>query len=263
MRRILVIATALGVLVAATSAYAAINTYSGSISFTSKTPGTAKKPAPVGFNFNLNVSGTNGNRSAVTEDIKTKIYGIKFDGKDFPTCSLNKIAAAKNDNKCPKGALVATGAIVATLGPPSNFSATAPGTVACDPALHVWNGGQGKLTFFFVTNAAHQCLGGLLKTGDTGPYPATYKKVGKFAVTDVPVPHYINFPTPGEAGSLSSEHLKFISRTKKVHGKTVASIASVGCQGKKRPYSVVITSNLPTAGPGTETDTVPGTAPCR
>jgi hypothetical protein len=261
LRRILVIATAIGMLVAASAAYAAFDTYSANLTFTSKHAGTPKKPAPIGYNLNLNVKPNNGNRSAVTEDVKTSIYGIAVDGKDFPTCSLSKIAAAKNDNVCPKGSQVASGAIVATLGPPSNFALGAPGTAACDPGLDVWNSGQGKLTFFFIDTPAHQCLGGALKTGSTGPYPATYKTQGKFMVLDVPVPSYINFPA-GLAGSLSSEHLKFVSRTKKVHGKTVASIASVGCQGNKRPYSLTVTSNLPTAGPGLETATVKHSAPC-
>ncbi|MGI8505889.1 MAG: hypothetical protein ACR2MK_03630 [Solirubrobacteraceae bacterium] len=262
MRRIVLITTALGVLVAAASAYAAINTYQANVGFTSKKAGTAKKPVPIGFTLDLAASGTNGNRSAVLLDIKTKMYGIKLDGKDFPTCSLSRIAAAKNDNVCPKGSEVATGAIKALLGSATNFSSSAPGVATCDPQLDVWNSGQGKLTFFFVDTPTHQCLGGALHTGSTGPYPATYKQQGKYTVTDVPIPSYIDFPVPGLAGSLINEHLKFFSTSKKVKGKTVAPIASVGCQGKKRPYSVTFTSNLPPAGTAKETDTVSKSAPC-
>ena len=54
--------------------------------------------------------------------------------------------------------MVATGAITAAVGPATSFTAAA---AACDPLLHVWNGGQGKLTFFFVDQApSHECLGG-------------------------------------------------------------------------------------------------------
>lgn len=263
MRRIVVIATALGVLVAASAAYAAINTYTDSVTFTSKKAGTAKKPVPIGFNLDITTSGTNGNRSAVLLNIKTKMYGIKLNGKDFPSCSLNKIAAAKNDNVCPKGSRVATGAIRALLGPSNNFGTSAPGVNTCDPQLDVWNSGQGKLTFFFVDTPTHQCLNGALHTGSTGPYPATYTQQGKYSVVNVPIPSYIDFPVPGLAGSLLSEHLKFSSASKKVHGRTVSSIASVGCQGKKRPYSVIYTANLPTAGPAREVQTVSKSAPCR
>jgi hypothetical protein len=259
LRRIVLIATALGVLVAAASAYAAINTYSMSLGFTSKQAGSASKPVPIGYTQDINAAGTNGNRTAVLLDIKTKIYGLTADGEDFPTCSLNKIAAAgvNGDTVCPKGAEVATGSITATVGSKSNF--TAPGA-ACAPLLDVWNSGQGKLTYFFVDTPAHQCLGGALHTGSTGPYPATYKRQGKYLLIDLPIPSYVSFPV-GLAGSLETEHLVWFKATKKVKGKTVAAIASVGCQKGKRPYSMTFTATLPTTGTR-ETKTISKSAPC-
>jgi hypothetical protein len=262
LRRIVVIATALGVLVAASAAYAAINTYSASLTFTSKKAGSKNKPAPIGYAQVIDASGTGGNRTAVLLDIKTKIYGLTADGKDFPTCSLSKIAAAQTDKVCPKGSEVATGSITSVVGSSADFTKT--GT-ACDPILDVWNSGQGKLTYFFVDTPTHQCLGGALVTGQVGPYPATYKKVGKYLVTDVPVPGYVSFPlgaSGGVAGSLETEHLQWLKVSKKVHGKTVSAIASVGCQGHKRPYSMTFTSTLPPAGPAKEVDTVSKSAPC-
>lgn len=259
MRRIIVIATALGVLVAASAAYAAINTYTAPMSFSSSKAGTASKPHPTSFTQNIKAMGTNGNRTAVLLNIKTKIYGLKVNGKDFPTCSFAKIENAKNDTGCPKGALVAKGSITAELGSRTNF--TVPGT-PCDPDLHVWNSGQGKLTFFFVIAPPTHVCGGL-QTGSTGPYPATYKVQGKYLVTNIPIPSYVDFPVTGIAGSLTGEHLVWTSHSKKVHGKKVYSIASVGCLKGKRPYSTTFTANLPTAGTATETDTVSGSAACR
>jgi hypothetical protein len=263
LRRIVLIATALGVLVAAGAAYAAINTYTATLSFSSKKAGTPAKPVPVSYTQNIVAKGTNGNRTAVLTDIVTKIYGLKADGKDFPTCSAKKIAAAGADTSCPKGAMVATGAITAAVGSSTNFTAAAS---ACDPLLHVWNGGQGSLTFFFVDQAPnHLCLGGNLKTGQVGPYPATYKTQGKYLVIDVPVPKYVSFPAPGVAGSLETEHLTWLKLTKTVKGKTVAATASVACLKGKRPYTTTFTANLPTStgAPGpNETDTVKGSAPC-
>jgi hypothetical protein len=261
LRRIVLIATALGVLVAAASAYAAINTYSASLGFTSKKAGSPSKPVPIGYTQDINAAGTAGNRTAVLLDIKTKIYGLTADGKDFPTCSLKQIAAAagNGDTVCPKGAEVATGNITASVGAANNFAI--PGE-ACDPLLDVWNSGQGKLTFFFVDTQAHQCLAGALTTGKTGPYPATYKQQGKYLVVDVPVPPYVSFPLTGVAGSLETEHLNWLKLTKKVHGKTVAAVASIGCQNGKRPYSMTFTANLPTAGAAKEKDTISKSAPC-
>jgi hypothetical protein len=247
-------------LIAAGAAFAAsqINTYAATLKFGTKSAGTAAKPVPVGYTQDITATGTNGNRTAVLQDIKTKIYGLKADGKDFPTCTLNQIAAAKNDTACPKGAMVASGYITAAVGAKNNFGVAGS---PCDPLLHVWNSGQGKLTFFFVDTPTHQCLGGALKTGSTGPYPATYQNQGKYLVVDVPVPTYIGFPAPGLAGSLETEHLVWAKKTAKVHGKTVAATASIGCKGKTRPYSMTFTANLPTTGQ-TQTSTVPGSAAC-
>lgn len=259
MRRLAVAVTAAVVLVVAATAYAAINTYSASMSFTSKQAGTPAKPMPIGYTETVAAAGTNGNRAGVQKVISTKIYGLIEDGKDFPTCSLSQIANAKNDSICPKGSEVATGYITATLGSATDFKAAGQ---ACDPQLDVWNSGQGKLTFFFVDTATHQCLGGALKTGSTGPYPATYKQVGKYLVFRVATPNYINYPVPGLVGSLESEHLMYFKQTRKVHGKTVAITSSIGCMGKKRPYSATFNSTLPPVGPATETSTVSKTAPC-
>jgi hypothetical protein len=251
------IATALGVLVAAASAYAAINTYSASLGFTSKQAGSASKPSPIGFAQNIKAAGTKDNRTAVLLDWKTKVYGLTADGKDFPTCSLAKITAARNDNMCSKQAEVATGDITAVLGNQTNF--TTAGS-PCDPNLHVWNGGQGKLIFFFVVTPTHQCVGTV--TGTTLPWTATYKRSGKFLLIDVPVPKDVDYPLPSQVGSLETVNLTWLKVTKKVNGKTVAAIASVGCQGAKRPYSTTFTATLPTAGPAKEVDTVSSSAPC-
>ena len=258
MRRLVLIATALGVLVAAATAYAAVNSYTATIKVVPKAAGSVKKPAPVGYTEDLTAKSTTaGNRAAVLTDIKTTIYGFRADGKDFKQCSANKIDTAHTDAGCPKGSMVASGYITASVGAANDFtSAGAP----CDPLLHVYNSGQGKLTFFFVDQGTHQCLGGALKTGSVPAYPGTYKVVGKNLVVDVPVPKYVSFPAPGLAGSLETEHLVWAKMTKQVHGKNVAAISSVGCQHKKRPYSVAYTAS--NGSGGSETDVVKGSAPC-
>jgi hypothetical protein len=265
LKKTVLIAVALGALAIAGVAYAAsLNNYKATLSFSSKKAGTAAKPVPISYKQNIKASSaTPGQRTAVLTDITTKIYGLKADGKDFPTCSSASIANNGDDTKCPKGARVATGSITAAVGSATDFTAAA---APCDPLLHVWNSGQGKLTFFFVDQAPnHECLNGQLRTGQVGPYPATYKTKGKYLVVDVPVPHYVSFPAPGVAGSLETEHLNWLKVTKKVHGKTVAASASVGCLKGKRPYTTTFTANLPTStgapGPNNVT-TVKASAPC-
>ena len=257
MRRLAAAVTAVAVLALAATAFAAIDTYSAHMTFMSGHAGTAKKPVPTGYTETVAAQGTNGNRASVQKVISTKIYGLVEDGKDFPTCSLMKIADAKSDTICPRGSEVATGYITATLGSATNFKVAGE---ACDPQLDVWNSGQGKLTFFFVDTPTHQCLGSALKTGSTGPYPATYREVGKYLEFRVATPNYVNYPVPGLAGSLESEHLTYLRQTRTVRGKTVAITSSVGCLHGRRPYSATFTSTIP-GGP-TETTTVSKTAPC-
>ena len=263
MKKIVLVATALVCLVAAGAAVAALNTYSATIKPTSKAAGTARKPVAVGFTEDYKASGTNGNRTAPLTDIRTTIYGMKADGRDFPTCSLARIAAAHNDTVCPKKAEVAAGYITAIVGPATNLSGAG---LPCDPLLDVWNSGQGKLTFFFVDQGSHQCLNGALKTGSVGPYSGSYKTVGKNLVMDTPIPHQVSFPVPGEVGSLQTEHLVFFKHTAKLKGgKTVAAISSFACSKRSRPYSVAFTaSNLnPDGTPGaSETNSVSGKAAC-
>ena len=121
MKRIAVVITALAALGVAATSHAAINTYSAGITMTSPKAGTASKPVPTGYTENLQVHGLNGNRAGVQLDIKTRIYGVVENGKDFPTCSLKQIANAHTDAMCPKGAKVATGSITATVGAATNF----------------------------------------------------------------------------------------------------------------------------------------------
>jgi hypothetical protein len=261
LRRIVVIATALAVLGAAVSAYAAtsgLNAYTAKLKFSPN-----KAVGSLGFNQTYTAGGTSGNRTAPLTDIKTKIYGLKTDGKDFPTCSLAKIANAKSDTSCPSGALIASGAITAILGPVADQSASAPGTLPCDPLLHVWNAGQGKVVFFFVTTPSHSCAGGAIQTGTVAPFPGTVKTVGKTLVMDTPIPSYVSFPLSGVEGSLTSETLAWKHLTKKLkNGKTAATITSFGCKKGKRPFSVAFTAE---SGPGgsSSTQTVSGTAKCR
>ena len=263
MRRIVVIGTALAVLVAAASAFAAsggLNTYTASLKFSPNKAGSGKAPSAIGWTQNYVAGGTNGNRTAPLTDIKTTIYGLTSNAKSFPTCSFGKISNAKSDAKCPKGALVATGSISAQLGPAeSNEQSTAVPTVPCNPLLHVWNDGPGKVVFFFVVTASHTC--GPIQTGGVTPFIGTVKKVGKNLVLDTPIPHGVSFPITGVEGSLTGETLHYLKLTKKVNGKSVAYSASTACKGGKRPYSVTFTAeSAPGATP--ESQTVMGTEKC-
>ena len=265
MRRIVVVATAVAVLIAAASAFAAtggLNTYTASLKFSPNKAGLRQGARRRwGSPRSTSPTARNGNRTAPLTNIKTTIYGMVSDGKDFPTCSLAKIQAAKSDTGCPKGALVASGSITALIGPVSDPSASAP-ALPCDPLLDVWNAGQGKVVYFFVDQGSHLCAGGAVPTGFVGPFPGTIKTVGKNLVMNTPIPSYVSFPLSGQEGSLTSETLTWKNLSKKLkNGKTVHYGASVACKGGKRPYSVTFTAE---SGPGgaPQSDTVTGTQKC-
>ena len=259
MKRIVLIATAAAMLIAAAAAFAAtapVNTYKATYKIKPGKAGSAKKPVKSSFTQKIQVTpGTPGDRAGVLLNIKTTIYGLKVDGKHFPTCPASKITSS--DTSCPKGALVASGSIKALLGPPTNPAASAA-VGSCDPLLHVWNGGQGKLVFFFVDGASpHDCLNGGITTGSVPPYPATYKQSGKNLVVNVPIPKSVDYPS-GLVGSLQSETLNWKGQSSKGH----TSIASVACKKGKRPYSTAFTA-APITGGAKQTVTVKGSAACK
>jgi hypothetical protein len=263
LRRIVVVATAAAVLIAAASAFAAtggINTYTASLKFSPNKTGSSKAASSTGFLQKYVANGTGGNRTAPLTDIKTVVYGMVSDGKDFPTCSAAKIINAGNDKVCPKGALVASGSITAILGPANDPSASNPNIVPCKPLLDVWNGGQGKLVYFFIDQGPDHTCGPII-TGAVPPFPGTIKTVGKNLVQDTPIPSYVSFPITGIEGSLTGLTLNWKNLSTKKNGKTVHYGASIACKGGKRPYSETFTAET---GPGgaPQSDTVTGTQKC-
>ena len=258
MRRIIILGTAVAVLVGASVAAAAtLNSYTAGLKFSPSKAGSTSKPVPVQFTETYNAaSATLGNRAAPLVDIKTTIYGVKANSKPFPACNGRKISARKTDSFCPKKALVATGPVNALLGSPRLNIAGAP----CNPFLHVWNGGGGKLWFFFTTGGKYQCGG--LHTGDTAAYLGRVTQHGKNQVTDVPLPPGVSTAVAGHQGlygSLIREVLTYKKLTAKVKGKTVAFTSSIGCKSGKRPFSVSFTAK---STAGSETKTVKGSAKC-
>jgi hypothetical protein len=259
LKRIAIAATAVVVmLVAASSAFAAVNNYSATYKF-SGGKGTAAKPAPISFNQTIKVtSATAGSRTGILHKIQTTIAGVKVNASNAAAnkCTAAQINAASNDSKCPKTALIAQGSIKATLGSATDF--TQPGA-ACDPQLDVWNGGPGKLVFFFVDTPSHQCLGGQLHTGQVPPWMASYKESGNNLNVTIPIPNTVDYPlgvSGGEVGSLSYEQLNWKSQM--INGKP--DIMSTGCPSSKRNYTFTFNASLP--GQPAETKKTTGSAAC-
>lgn len=242
------------------------NTYGGGFAVAGA-PGTATKPKAVALTESLQMgSTTSGNVGAPLVNIKTTTYGVKApNGRMFPVCTANKINANGNNGKwnavCPKGSLVATGTVDAVL---VQSSLQGPGA-ACDLDLSVYNGGPGKLTFFFtVPTTGPGCDG--LATGAAAAWTGTVSEAGKYLVTNVPEPADVayNAGNTGLFGSLQTEVLHFRRMTVKKGKSVYPFIESTGCVKHARPFTIAYTattSNTPSAA-NESGATVKGTAAC-
>jgi hypothetical protein len=261
LRRKIIILTALCTLGGATAAYGAqaLNTYAGTNLTFSKGVGTSSKPVGIGFVETLQANNTDPSKAAaVLTHINVKMYGLVSNGGQFPTCSPTKMVTLKSDKFCPAKSKFASGLVNSLLGDPTLSLAN---RIKCNPNLDVFNGGKGKLIFFFTTSSAIQCAG--LTTGQTAPYPGTIKQVGKYQVTDIPLPADISTRVanqPNFYGSLIKQQLNWAKISTKVHGKTVYNTVSVGCLHGKRPWSITYTAT--TNGQDKVTQTVSGSAKC-
>jgi hypothetical protein len=247
-------------LVGATAASAASNSYSGTNMTFSKGAGTKSKPVGVSFKQTLKAKNNDPTKvAAVLTNIKVKIYGLVSNSKSFPTCSGSQMVARKSDTFCPKKSKFAGGLVNSWLGGPDLLQSKA---TACNPNLDVFNAGKNKLWFFFTTHSSLQCNG--LTTGSTAPYLGTVSQQGKYQVTNIPLPKDISTEVanvPNLYGSLVKEQLTWFKVSTKVKGKTVYNNASIGCLKGKRPWSVTFT-DTPDGGATHETSTVSGSAPC-
>lgn len=272
MKRRLGAITALLCLGFAGAAYAAAgtatggpNTYTGNFTVSGHA-GTAKKPVSVGMVETLGMGSTTaGNVGAPLVDIRTTTYGVKVPyAKYFPKCTVAQISAGGSSGKwngvCPKGSLVATGNVTAALTSPS-VNLVGPGS-PCQLGLWVYNGGPGKLTFFFTTTPA-QCAG--LSTGAAAPWQGKVSQSGKNLVTDVPEPADVSYNAGnvGLFGSLQSETLKYKRMTVKKGKKVYPYFVSVGCKSGSRPYTITYTATESNTGsPTVGSGTVSGTNKC-
>jgi hypothetical protein len=272
MRRKLVVTTALLCLFTAGAAYAAgpvsapPNTYTGNFVVPNAT-GSPAKPVPASLVETLSMGSiTSGKVGAPLVNIRTTTYGLKANGQYFPKCIPNQINEDNGHNGkwnavCAKGSLVASGHVQAALTSPSADLA-GPGA-PCSLGLWVYNGGAGKLTFFFTT-APEQCDG--LTTGAATAWTGTVADVGKTLVTNVPEAADVSYDAGNIHlfGSLETEKLTFKQQTVRHAGKLVPFFASIGCQKGARPFSVTYTattSNSPSSA-NESTGEVKGTHKC-
>jgi hypothetical protein len=283
LRRTIIIGAALAALLGSGIAFAAsndFNSYTATETFSPNHAGTAKKPSPIGISEHWVAKGNNGHNTAPLVRIVAKIYGMKTDGKDFPTCTASKINSAganggKWNKACPGGetgpAMIGQGPVESELVSPSG--PTSHG-VPCDPYLYIYNGGQGTQVFFFTEtpfapNPKYKCVNGAVPTGSAAAYNGfitnASKSNGNTWTLNIPLPASVstNAGNTGLYASLEKLDVTYAKKTEKKNGKTIAYGASVGCKGGKRPWSFTFyAQNYKGQQPTHQTTTKSGTAAC-
>lgn len=232
MRRAVSLITVAAMLVGAAVALAAQSTPSKvklSAKFSvSRGTGTKKKPVPVGAGYSLQIKTVDGTRPDGIRHLNQSFEGVRSYGKYFPTCSAGRIAAAQSDKVCPKGSLVGEGPIHSEVGADSDFSGAGS---PCDRTTHLYNAGQNKVTVLFV-GPGSKCLG----TAYTPPYSGYWTNKGGIGggqtIVNIP-PFSTDHPIPGLLVSTTSVKFTFFKHIKKVHGKKISYLMSVGCKGKR------------------------------
>ena len=281
MRRIIIIGAALAVLGGAATAFAAgsFNSYNAIQSFSPLGAGSTAKPNPIGISESWTAKGTNGHPAAPLTKIVAKIYGLKTNGADFPTCPAGKINKAGNSggwNKvCPGGetgpAMIGQGPVTAEFvnpNPPYNVAGQ------CNPYLYIYNGGSvgGKdvQVFFFTEtpyapSAKYNCLNGSVHTGAAPAYNGQVSYSGKTYVLTIPLPTTVSTNAGGTGlyASLLTLKVKYAKKTTNKGGKTVGLGESIACTGSTRAYEFDFTAqNFNQQSPHSGTVVVKHTAKC-
>ena len=264
MRRLIIIGTAAAVLVGAAAAYANFDTYGGSNLAISRGAGTAKKPVGLSMVETIKVHAPAGHRAAPENHILLKIYGVKLDVGKLPVCTDAMIVQnkANPDGNCPAGSVIGDGPTNAFLGPQATSSnSAAAGVVACNPYIHVFNGGPSTQVLYYYTKSATDCHG--LTTGATDPFDAHISYSNGWAVIDLPVPADLSTNVAHLPHYYSSLVAQTVTFAKTVGGKVY--MAGVGCKSGKRPWLMKLTDQNypPPNGNGkTESQTITGSSPC-
>lgn len=236
MRKIALLITAFVTVlaVAATAVAQSGNSYAIQGSITPNKAGSKKKPTIVREKFSYQVTGPNSQAPSAVNKYRIDLYGVRSNGKYFPTCTYNSIVANNNsDAKCKSGSLVGQGTVISDL-----YGANPAQFTSCKKSLKLYNGGQNKLTLYLY-GPGSDC-GGI---GNSFLIAASYVKgSGGGQVLTFTVPPSILHPVPGFTTAVTSTQSTINLTAKRVgkgrRARRVGYLESVGCLGKKRPFVV-------------------------
>ncbi|HEV2999271.1 MAG TPA: hypothetical protein VGW75_00925 [Solirubrobacteraceae bacterium] len=253
MRKYWVIAAAVALLGAiAAVAYAQLpertNAYTVGGATSPNKAGSTKKPVPIGLNFSYTVAEQSGLRPAPVEKYSIRFKGVRENSALFPGCRYTKINNDQGTHKCPKGALLGKGRLVAVAGAESNRSDK---SITCPLNVEVWNAGRGKASIYVVGGSG-------APAGKTTSCPTTtnaaldanFVRVGnevrlEFGVPLVPFRQQLGTTgTKDDPNAIEVSVVEVSStvarKTRRVRGKTRGFFEAIGgCVRGTRTISVV------------------------
>ncbi len=193
--------------------------------------GSKKKPKAGGLKFTFTTSAGD----LVPNVIKT--YKITFSGgrvntQVAKTCTAASMDQAQSDGNCPKGSLIGTGEInnfVSKSGDPI------AGATRCKLPLKIYNAGKNKAALWIKTGPP-DCIAAVAQSID-----AKWSSNSKGASLSFTVPdglrHQLGLELPVVSTTSTIKKI-----TKKIKGKTVGYLESIGCgKSKKRVISATFT----------------------
>lgn len=251
MRKILFL-TLLGVLGLASAAYAATtvtNQYLIKASITPKKSGTKAHPTPIGttLSYTVTTKPTAGERPNVVKSEAVTIQDVQaVNDNAFKACSTSRLLdPTEGPSTCPAGSKIGSGYFVAMIGPSTDQSAKAQTTCRVDDTLY--NGGNGKLVYYFYINPANTTP--VAECPATPNLPATMVATLKATKAGLEqsftIPQLVRHPvlaglTLDSSAISTSQNLP--AATTKVKGKKVGLLESIGCPANgQRQVSIKFT----------------------
>jgi hypothetical protein len=234
----LLVVASVAVLAVTAVAYAAqVNTYTVTGKTSPSSPGSKKKPLPIGLNFNYSIGEQSGQRPSPVQRYTIGFYGMQSNGGLFPKCTAAAINAKLSDSGCPKGSEVGSGYIINSAGSTADPTDT---SISCNLNLTIYNSGQGRAAIFLKGGPTIQVQGKPCVISINQAIDAKYVSAfgGKGSALQFNVPANLLHPIGGVDNAVVQVQSTIKKLTAKSKGKTRGYYESVGCKSGKRPISV-------------------------
>ncbi len=123
------------------------NSYTVNATVTPTKKGSPKKPVPIGINFAYTVAEQSGLRPSPVQRYSIRFKGVRANSNLFRGCTFKQINDNLGSQKCPPGALLGKGSILARAGDEEKRNEQA---IVCPLNLEIWNSRNNKAAIYVV-----------------------------------------------------------------------------------------------------------------